>query len=280
MSVQVKDRVKVERAPVHRVSLPIGLNKFELLAAALTVAAVIGVMWYYFFSFRPIQSKVDQARARLAAQQKVITQAKAAPTKVDSGKQDIELAKTSLGDFEDHALRPIIGGRIEVINLLNAMVKEDKLRLGSGLDMHLGRKIQVTADTTGGNAQSGGAGSRNGDSRDNDQRTGESSGDDSRAGSSSRGKKTDVLDVFPRVQFRFTVFGRYEDIRKFLKDLQNTKDFLVIDTIGLADAEPKFGRGARGAGNGGAAAGMPGGIDLSATVTAYFRPDRPASVTQ
>jgi hypothetical protein len=278
----MKDRARTEKTPVHHTSIPIGLNKFELLAAVLTAAAAIAVVVYYFVSLRPLQSRVDDARSRLAAQQKVITQAKDHPIKDDSNKKQIELAKASLNDFEGHELRPIIGGRIEVINLLNAMVKDDKLRMGSALDMHLGRKIQVLSETSSGNDQSRAGDSRNNDSGSKESSNSESRGSDSERGSrSSQNKKSDPFDIFPKVQFRFTVSGHYDDLRKLVKDLQNTKDFLVVDSIALATAEGKSGHSLRGAGNGGGVAGgIPGGIELTVTLTAYFRPDQPVSAAE
>ncbi|HEY6330012.1 MAG TPA: GspMb/PilO family protein [Blastocatellia bacterium] len=277
MSVQVKDRLKARATPVHRASLSIGLSKIEVLAAALTAAVLISVIVYYMVSLRPIQSRVDDARARLAAQQKIISGATTGAIRVDPGKEQIERAKASLGDFEDHDLKPIIGGRIQVIDLINAIIKDDKLHLGSGLDMHLG-KIEVVSESSGATDQP--AAGRPGTS---DSSTAQERGSDSGTGSkSSANKKSDPLDVFPRVQFRFTVAGPYDELRKFIKDLQSTKDFLVIDSIALASAEAKSGRGSRAGGNGGGltGAGVPGGIALTATVTAYFRPDQPVSAAQ
>src|ERR1700733_10490877 len=241
MSVQVKGRLRVQRVPIKRISSTIGLDKKELVVAGLTAVAVILVILYCFLSLRPVHARVADARARDAAQQKVITGSGSKTTDATSAKSQIKLAKASLDDFEEHWLKPMSGGRIEVINEINQLVAADKLHLAGGIEMRLAKKIP------GGSA--GGP-------------------DESDSKEPTHNRKSDALDVFPKTVFHFSVIGGYAEVRKFMQDLQNSKDFLVIDSIALGDVEPKVGRGLRGAN----AANLGAGVELTTTLTAYFRP--------
>jgi len=237
MNVQVRDRLRLERVSGKRVSFGAGVDKTEVAAAALTAVLVITTVLYYFLSLGPLRGRLADARAKEAAQTKVIGggTSQPPPSKGTSPKEQIELAKGSLDEFKEHWLKPVAGGRIEIINEINELVAADKVHLGGGIDMHLAKKLAAEGGESGG-SQSG------------------------------RPKKTDLLDIYPKTEFRFSVIGRYDDVRKFLKDLQGSKNFLIIDSIGLADVEGKQGGGRR------AAVIGAGGIQLTTTVTAYFRP--------
>ncbi|HUK90748.1 MAG TPA: hypothetical protein VLZ81_10140 [Blastocatellia bacterium] len=249
MAAQVKTRLAAPRPRSRSGTFSIGLTKVELIAGVVTVAVLIATVAYYVISLRPVHARVAEARARRSAQEKILTDLSPRQGSTESPKTQIKLAKASLDDFKDQWLKPMTGGRITVINQLNELVAADKVHLTSGIEMHIAKK--------GARSESSSAAS---DSSNSD--------DDAKSGSASRSKKSDVLDVYPKVQFRFSVVGRYEDVRKFLKDLQTTKEFLVIDSMVLADVEAKGSRGSRGANFGAGAVG----IGLSATVTAYFRP--------
>ena len=81
-----------------------------------------------------------------------------------------------------------------------------------------------------------------------------------------------MLDVFPKAEFAFTVVGQYADLRGFLNEIEHSKQFLVINSLGLTNVESKLGpRAGKGAAMA-AGPGPAGGISLSVGMTAYFRP--------
>jgi hypothetical protein len=81
-------------------------------------------------------------------------------------------------------------------------------------------------------------------------------------------KESDSLDVFPRVQFHFVVRGEYADLRKFLRDLEGSKQYVVVDSVNLSNSEQKQGRSSKAA-----VQVMPSsGLSLTVSMNAYFRP--------
>ena len=81
-----------------------------------------------------------------------------------------------------------------------------------------------------------------------------------------RKKADDLLNAFPSVGFRFTVFGQYANVRNFINELEREKQFVVIDSVNLTNQEARTSsRRARG-GEGAS------GIMLTIEMSAYFQP--------
>ena len=76
----------------------------------------------------------------------------------------------------------------------------------------------------------------------------------------------DVLNAFPSVNFRFTVFGQYSNLRTFINELEREKQFILINSVNLTNQEAKT-ASRRGKGTEGA-----GGIMLTIEMAAYFQP--------
>ena len=216
---------------VHR------LRPAEMVAAGLTLGLVLLTILYYFMSLAPVRDQLSRVETEAADQIKVIA-AQPAPTQGGpSQKEQIQLAKNSLADFEGGNLKPIAQGRIDLINEINMLAKADNLRLGSGIDMH---GIYRPAATPEADSQP-----------------------------SKRKKDVEALDVFPRVQFHFVVKGEYKELRKFLRDLEGSKQYVVVDSVNLSNSEQKQGRGSKAA----AAQLAPGSaLSLTVSMNAYFRP--------
>lgn len=239
MSTQVRERVS--RSEVRRIrvtKLPFGLSVGELIAALIGVVLIILVTTYYFSSLRPQQDQLRVLENQLAEQQKNIalnpnqTSASADKTPEDLAKEAVD----SLDTFKSAHLRPFSSGRIDLIKRINALAKKNNVSLTSGIDM-------------------GGA-----DSSADASKTGEKSG-----GSQLRKKSDEIFNAFPSVNFHFSVFGQYTDLRAFINQLEHEKHFLVVRSINLTNQEARTtSRRARGEGL--------SGIVLTIEMSAYFQP--------
>jgi preprotein translocase subunit YajC len=242
MSSQVRERPRIDLKSIKGPGLPMNLSPVEIVAAVLSLAMFSLAVFYYFSALRPQQDRLRRAQEQLKGQQEILIKGGAA----SAGKQvstvdTIKAEKDSLDAFESNWLKSPSQGRIAIIDEINELVKKNNMLLASGIEMHVGSASQADQDK----------------------------------GSSRRKKQEDVLDVFPKAQFVFTVVGQYADLRRFLDEIEHSKQFLVINSLGLTSVEPKFGTRA---GKGGAAMGPamgPGpasGVALSVGMTAYFRP--------
>jgi len=215
---------------VHR------LRPAEMVAAGLALGLVLLIIMYYFLSLAPVLDQLKTVEKAAADQITVIANQPPPAQGVRSQKEQIELAKNSLADFEGSYLKPMAQGRIDLINEINQLAKADNLRLGSGIEMHgMYRASTPEADSQ----------------------------------PSKKKKDAEALDVFPRVQFHFVVRGEYKDLRKFLRDLEGSKQYLVVDSVNLSNSEQKQGRGSKAA----AAQVVPAsGLSLTISMNGYFRP--------
>ena len=241
MSTQVRERVSRIEARSTRVSrIPLGLNAGEAIAALLAIALLVWLVVAYFTSLRPQQERLRALETELAEQQRSILAGSTPsggdqPSPSDQARGAIE----SLETFKTGHLKHFSSGRIDLIKEINALAKKNNVALTSGIDM--------TANVI----ESGDANKSNGKT--------------DKKGASTRKKADEILNAFPSVNFGFTVFGQYANLRTFINEIEREKHFLVINSINLTNQEAKFSsRRSRGEGT--------SGIMLTIEMSAYFQP--------
>lgn len=243
MSAQVRERVSRQEANTLSVTrMPFGLNVPETLASIFAVVLLVAVLAYYFSSLSPEQDALRRLEAELAEQQRnIVAVSKPVDGKESSPAEIAQTALDSLEGFKSNHVKPFSAGRIDLIKEINALSKKNTVTLTSGIDM------------SGGGDESSTEGSQ----------TNEKPREKKAA--TSRKKSDEILSAFPSVSFRFTVFGSYTSMRTFIQDLEREKQFVVINSINLANQELKTSsRRSRGEGM--------SGILLTIEMSAYFRP--------
>ena len=237
MSTQVRDRLRIDLKSFAAPSLANTLRPAEMIAVGIAAGLVVLVVLYYFMSLAPVNERLKTVEKDAAEQINIMKPPSTTPSKNGpSQKEQIQEAKNSLGEFEASYLKPMEKGRIDLINEINQLAKADKLRLGSGIEMHVSYRAAGLSETE----QQG----------------------------SKKKKDNDSFDVFPKVQFHFVVRGEYPDLRKFLRDLEGSKQYVVVDSVNLANSEQKPGRGSKGV----AQVVSGSGLSLTVAMNAYFRP--------
>jgi hypothetical protein len=238
MSAQVRERAarsEVRQSGVTR--MPLGLNIGETVAIVIAILLLGWVLTQYLTSLRPEQERLRTVEAQLAQQQRDIVNGR--PTGSDQGFTEDQGAKAleSLESFKGNHLKAFSAGRIALIKEINALAKKNSVTLTSGIDMG-----SNPADT----------GNEADQSSDKKNVT-------------RRRKSDDLLKAFPSVNFRFTVFGQYANIRTFINEVEHEKQFVVINAVSLTNQEAKVSARRRG-GEGTA------GIMLQIEMAAYFQP--------
>lgn len=239
MSTHVRERaVPVQARSVRAARIPFGLNAAEAIAALVGIILLAWVVFYYLTSLKPQQDRLHALEADLAIQQKsILDNTKPLGPETQKPSDMAKDAIESLETFKTGHLKPFSSGRIDLIKEINALAKKHNVTLTSGIDM--GASISDSADKSGGK--------------------------DAKKDSSTRKKSDEIVSAFPRVSFRFTVFGQYAQMRNFISDLEREKQFLVIDSINLSNQEARTSsRRARGEGV--------AGIMLTIEMVAYFQP--------
>lgn len=240
MSTQVRERAaRSEVRPVGVAKIPLGLNVGEAIAVLLAAAVLVWTVTHYFTSLKPEQDRLVAIEAELYAQQQsIVANTKPGGAPEASPEDQAKIALESLEAFKGNHLKPFSSGRIALIKEINVLAKKNNVALTSGIDMG--------ADL------------------------GESEADGDQAsdnkGTTKRKKVDDLLNAFPSVGFRFTVFGQYENVRTLINELEREKQFVVINSVNLTNQEARTAsRRARG-GEGAS------GIMLTIEMSAYFQP--------
>jgi hypothetical protein len=239
VSTQVRERIpRSEVRPVGAAKIPFGLSIGETIAILLGAALLIFSFAQYFASLKPEQERLRAMEAELEAQQQSIIananpQGDGEATVVD----EAMIALESLEAFKGSHLKHFSSGRIALIKEINALAKKNGVSLTSGIDM--GANL-IESEAEGEAAAS--------------------------SGSTRRKKADDLLNAFPSVGFRFTVFGQYSNIRKLISELEGLKQFVVINSINLTNQEARTSsRRARGS-------EAASGIMVTIEMSAYFQP--------
>jgi len=240
MSTQVRERVSRSEVRSVRVNkLPFGLSIGEAIAVVLALVLLVSVMTYYFSSLRPEQDRLLRLEAELREQQKNIIASKDPSGGPETPVVDTtKIALETLETFKNNHLKPFSSGRIALIKEINALAKKNNVALTSGIDM---------------GSNLGKSGSE-----------GETSGTTEKK-STKRKKGDEILSAIPSVTFRFSAFGQYSNLRALINELEHEKQFLVINSINLANQEARIAsRRSRGEGS--------SGVMLTIEISTYFQP--------
>ena len=240
MSTQVRERVpRSEVRTIGAAKIPFGLSLGEAIALLLGAVLLIFSFTQYFSSLRPEQERLRALEAELEAQQRsIIANAKSPGEVAASVVDEAKIALETLDTFKASYLRQFSPGRIALIKEINALAKKNSVSLTSGIDM--GANL-VESEAEGDKAAVSG-------------------------GSTRRKKADDLLNAFPSVGFRFTIFGQYSNIRKLISELEGLKQFVVINSVNLTNQEARTSsRRARGS-------EAASGIMMTIEMSAYFQP--------
>lgn len=228
MSSQVGERVsRVEVRAIKMPARPFGLSPAELLAAAAVLLFFVLVMTYYFTTVRPEQDRVRELKAQRDQQQTIID------ASLESGGQNANPAQDaakqaldSLDAFKGSRLsaKTRSKGERELFSEINALAKKNNLQLMSGIE------VRHNVDPTGSKRKSG--------------------------------EKS--LDIFPKLEINFSVFGQLENLRKFINQLEQNNHFLIIQTLSLTSIDAEEGRR-------GGRVQSSSGISLAVSMSAYFQ---------
>ena len=178
----------------------LGLPELIGLAGAVLILLITIVAYFYFYV--PANSRRKSAeleRARLQAQ---VSSSEATFAGTTSATQKIKEIGASLKDFESNWLASISQGRLSLYSELNDLIRSNGVRNTSGPSytplQPLGTKAQVQATAT--------------------------------ADKQSTAK---WQSIYPGIAVSVTVEGPYQNVRHFVRDLETSRQFLIINAVEL-----------------------------------------------
>jgi len=212
-----------------------GIAEVAALAGSCLVLLLVLVSYLYFLvPARSSVSSLTEDRARLQANLQTL---KGVVNKEQSTKDQVDKITASLGQFETGHLLPAAQGRLELYDELNQMIVKNNLRNTSG-------PTYTPLDPTGTKAGAG------------------------------KSITTKWQSFYPGIAVMVTVEGQYQNIRRFVRDLERSKQFVVINQVELQRANENSAPASADE-----SAAAPGGslISLQLNLATYFQRDNAAS---
>lgn len=188
---------QIRRAPALSV---IGLPELIGLAGALLLAILVVFAYVYFYL--PANAHLKSAELERAQLQGLLRSSGVAVQEGKTTKERVDRINASLEDFESNWLPVQSSGRMSLYTVLNNLIKSNGLRNTAGpsysqLDL-VGTKTQVQPGVT-----------------------------------AEKQSNAKWQSIYPGIAVSVTVEGPYQNIRRFVRDIETSRQFLIINAIEL-----------------------------------------------
>lgn len=214
-----------------------GVAEVGALAGSCLVLAL--VLFSYLYFVVPARSRISSLNADRQQLQTNLKTLDSVVNKEHNTQQTVDRVAASLNRFETESLMRPDEGRMESFAELNQLIVKNGLKNTSGPTF-------TTLDPAG-------------------MKTG-----------SGKSVITKWQSFYPGVSVMVTVEGPYENIRRFIRDVEQSKQFLVINEVELQRAEGNSGPvSAEGEGSGSGSRGSL--VSLQLNMATYFQRDNAAS---
>lgn len=209
----------------------------EVAALAGSCLVLLLVLFSYIYLVVPARLRVSSLNEDKARLQTNLQTLQGVVSKGQTTKDQVEQIATSLGKFETSFLYHPDQGRMDLYDELNQMIVRNNLRNTSG-------PAYTPLDPTGTKAVSG------------------------------KSTTTKWQSFYPGLAVMVTVEGQYQDIRHFVRDIERSKQFVVINQVELQRANQNNSPASADE----AASGTSGSlISLQMNLATYFQRDNSAN---
>lgn len=188
---------QLRRGPV--LSL-IGLPELIGLAGAALLAIIMIIAYLYFYL--PAQSRLSSAQLERDRLQAALRASQTNLQQDTTVREEVDKIAGSMQDFESNYLSPAGSGRMSLYTTLNNLIKSNGLRNTAGPGYTplepLGSKAQIQATVT-----------------------------------AEKQSNTKWQSIYPGIAVSVTVEGPYQRVRHFVRDIETSRQFLIINAVEL-----------------------------------------------
>lgn len=179
-------------------------GRTEIATVGLATLAIISVLVLYLFFVLPEKKLLDQNRAKRDTLEQELITAKIKYKDFTNTETQVAKLMTSVDDFETRFLPADITGRTALYQRLNALITAYRLTNTSGPDY---RPLEV------------------------------SEAERQRGGDDETGGRAKLKSIFPGVFVTVTVEGSYQNLRGFIREIETSDQFILINSVELEPAE-------------------------------------------
>ncbi|HEY7783949.1 MAG TPA: GspMb/PilO family protein [Pyrinomonadaceae bacterium] len=192
-------QVSLERVRDTRYGSMFGVTEIFALGGAILVLLIVVISYLYFLV--PARSNLETAKQDRTRLQTVLSSSKEVVQKGQTTEAAVTNIVQSLNEFESGRLFGGTQGRMDLYEEVNSLINKNALRNTSG-------PVYVTLEPT--------------------------TKKQSTANGKSAGAKWQ--SVYPGIAISVTVEGQYANLRRFVRDIEASKLFLIINAVELERA--------------------------------------------
>lgn len=197
-------RVRVEKLRLSRQRSVFGLP--EIIGLSVSAFLLLLVLAVYFFSLAPARSRLESLndeRSKLQRQLRISQEGFNVKTDTQATVASIN---ESLQRFESERLSDRSEGRMALYTQLNNLIHRDGLRNTAGPNY-------VALEPLGADQQQQGGGTT--------------------TGAKQRSGNAKWQSIYPGIGVNLTVEGQYQNLRRFIRDIELSRQFVVINSVEL-----------------------------------------------
>jgi Tfp pilus assembly protein PilO len=178
----------------------LGLPEIIGLSTALLIALITVFAYFYFYvpahaRLRSVQTERDRLQAQLRSSELNLKG-------ITTTREAVDKIDASLRDFESNWLAVSAQGRLSLYSELNTLIRSNRVRNTSGPTYtaleSLGSKSQVQATAT-----------------------------------ADKQSSAKWQSIYPGIAVSVTVEGPYQNVRHFVRDIETSRQFLIINAVEL-----------------------------------------------
>ena len=193
-----KMRVRIERLRRSRQRSHI-LGIPEIVGLAASALLLLAVVFAYLYFLMPARTRLDGALVERDRLQRLIMSSTEGVKHSNDTQATLSDITRSLEDFETNHLAQRTAGRVELLDRLNQLIKSNGLRNTSGPTYTPLEAIDPNAPKS----------------------------------SQNRTGAAKLQSVYPGIGVTVTVEGQYANLRRFLRDIEASNQFIVINGVEL-----------------------------------------------
>jgi hypothetical protein len=236
-----RERIRIRVESLRREPKLGMLGLPEIIALGLALVMLALVLFAYFYLFLPARSRQQRALEQRDALQKRLREVQGVYKPMMDTESTVAEIDKSLQDFEATRLARSDEGRMAIYQELNDLIKRNGLRASGGINYS-------PLDPLGTQASQQGT-----------------------FGNVTRSTSSKWQSVYPGLGINLTVEGPYANVRRFVRDIEASRQFVVINAVELEGVTDVAAR-APGTPDGTPATTTPSSIvSLRVDMAAYFR---------
>jgi Tfp pilus assembly protein PilO len=207
----------------------------EIIALVCGVFMIVIVVFSYIYFLIPARSRLEALQSERARIQGVLRDTQKTLSRDETTEATVQKITDSMDNFETNQLLGPDRGRLALYDILNSLISKNGVRNTSG-PTYAALESSAVKNTNAG----------------------------------TKSVNTKWQSIYPGVAIGVTVEGQYQNLRHFIRDLETTRQFIIINSVEL-EKSTEINSGGGAAEGAPADAGRGASVSLRLEMATYFQ---------